>query len=159
MPVSSCPLNHAATWTPAPLALPPPHLQLNTDAPCPVPHHRLGSCLPAPLRNSLPPTLGLFNPHHQMTFPSPEIERVMIEDHRRNENDFLVLSLRSQGIPNIVQKIITIGNLKGEIGTAHFEAELWTQFSKKLFNILADLCVPSQQELHTQRLHRFFSES
>lgn len=37
----------------------------------------------------------------------------MIEDHHRNENDFLVLSLRSQGIPNIVQKIITIGNLKG----------------------------------------------
>ena len=60
MPVGSCPLNHAATWTPAPLALPPPHLQLNTDAPCPVPHHCLSSCLPAPLRNSLPPTLGLF---------------------------------------------------------------------------------------------------
>lgn len=49
----------------------------------------------------------------------------MIEDHHRIENDFLVLSLRSQGVPNIVQKIITIGNLKGEgIGTAYFEAEL-----------------------------------
>lgn len=75
----------------------------------------------------------------------------MIEDHRRNENDFLVLSLRSQGIPNIVQKIITIGNLKGEIGTAHFEAELWTQFSKKLFNILAEsiLCPQPTGTPHT----------
>jgi len=94
-----------------------------------------------------------------MTFPSPEIERVMIEDHHRNENDFLVLSLRSPGIPNIVQKIITIGNSKGGIGTAYLEAELQTQFSKKIFNILADLCVPSQQELHTQCLHKFFSET